>query len=87
MRTNRQPVGLNIDLRLRRERLMRIEPEWIRTQASFHGIALSDDDIEAIKKILETTKEAIANVHVPPPVWGETPYGFLPPAFGDRDSQ
>jgi hypothetical protein len=60
---------------------MHVERDWIRAQAAFHGIAISDEDVEAIREILQTTKEALGRVRPPAPRWPEPPCGFLPPGF------
>lgn len=64
---------------------MDVSREWIRAEAQRQGIALTDEDLEAIARQLETTKAGLARVRLPETAGLEPSYRLvLPVPPGDR---
>lgn len=59
---------------------MMVDRGWLRSEAARQGLRLSDEDLEAIGKALETTKATLAALRPALPEWPAPPHGFLPPA-------
>jgi hypothetical protein len=55
--------------------------EALRDQAALLGLALSDEDIIAIRTILRKTKQALAQAQPVTSPWGDAPCGFIPPGL------
>jgi DNA-binding GntR family transcriptional regulator len=59
---------------------MRVDRRWLEAEAVRQGFALSEEDLEVIGTILETTRAALARARVDSAEWQDPPVGFLPPA-------
>lgn len=57
---------------------MAVQLEWLRAEAARLGLALSEEDLTAIRDALEKTRAAIAAVRPDSPHWDDPAVGFLP---------
>lgn len=58
---------------------MDVSRQWIRAEAERQGIILTDEDVEAVAKQLETTKAGLAKARRPETAGLEPSYRFVLP--------
>ncbi len=58
---------------------MPVDLVWLRAEAARLGLALSEDDLAAIRDALEKSRAALAAARRDSPHWDDPPVEFLPP--------